>query len=419
MVLPRAEVSLPSLLTKGAISAMSSLPASTRHDDRTLRVTVIANMIDPNRLPVFERVAARDDCELAVLYESALEHNRDYGDGPRPRFRHTVLQSHTIDLQRLGTDAYLHIPRRPLKALRGFRPDVVIAAGGGVWSSPTNLASLAARRRGDWAFVPWWGSFSRVRPTWARRILGPWVRRFVAAGDAWIAYGSRAARELVQLGADPEGVVIVPNVARSATTHPNRDHDRPYGVRFLFVGQLIERKGLRELLDAFVDLGSGELWIAGDGPLREEASRVATLTDRIRLLGHLSWEELQAAYAAVDALVLPSRYEVWGLVVNEALERGLPVIVSDQVGAADDLVRHGLNGFVVQAGFTAGLVHALRTISAWSPDQWEVARTTSSATMDGWSRYRAAEALVEAARLGVERRSAARERAGAGATRTR
>jgi glycosyltransferase involved in cell wall biosynthesis len=369
---------------------------------------VIANMIDPNRLPVFELVAARDDCELVVLYESVLERNRDYGDIPRPGFRHAVLESRTIDLRPLGTDAYLHFPRHPLAALRAFKPDVVVAGGGGIWSSPTNLASLAVRNRSDWAFVPWWGSFGRTKPTRARRIFDPWVRRFVAAGDAWIAYGSRAARELVRLGADPDGVVIVPNVGRLATTQPRKDQDRPYGLRFLFVGQLIERKGVRELLDAFTELGTGELWIAGDGPARELASSVAGRTDRIRMLGHLSWEELQATYAAVDVLVLPSRYEVWGLVVNEALERGLPVIVSDQVGAANDLVRPGVNGLVVDAGSSVALHEALRTISTWPPDRWAAARATSSTKTAEWSRDRAADSLVKAARLGAARRMRSR-----------
>jgi Glycosyl transferases group 1 len=110
---------------------------------------------------------------------------------------HTVLRSWTFDLARLAVgagfktreDTYLYVPKRPLAALSRFAPDAVVARVRGVWSSPANIAVLAARARHDWAFVPWWGSLRRESQTLPRRLAEPWVKAFIRASDAWLAYG--------------------------------------------------------------------------------------------------------------------------------------------------------------------------------------------------------------------------------------
>jgi glycosyltransferase involved in cell wall biosynthesis len=232
------------------------------------------------------------------------------------------------------------------------------------------------------------------------------VRRFVRSSDAWIAYGRRAAAELHRLGADADRIVISPNVSRPpAPLDPAVPSGRePHGVRFLFVGQLIERKGVRELLDAFALVEGGELAFAGDGELSSLVVARAATDRRIRVLGHLDADELDELYARSDVLVLPSLYEVWGLVVNEALERGRPVIVSDQVGAAADLVAGQETGLVVRAGSRDSLAAAMRAVLTWSDREWQLRSQAARAMMGRWTREQAADALVEAARLGVEHR---------------
>src|SRR4029078_3727088 len=121
-------------------------------------------------------------------------------------------------------------------------------------------------------------------------------------------------------------------------------------TRFLFVGRLIERKGLEVLLQAFARFPGGGVWSAGDGPLPPTAAAAASQGGRIRLLGHVDGKDLPALYAQVDALVVPALTEPWGLVVHEGLGNGLPVIASNQVAAADDLVQRGVNGAIVPAG---------------------------------------------------------------------
>jgi glycosyltransferase involved in cell wall biosynthesis len=127
----------------------------------------------------------------------------------------------------------------------------------------------------------------------------------------------------------------------------------------------VEEKGVRTLLDAWgrADLENAVLALAGSGPLGAGATR----------LGQVPRDDLPALYAAADALVLPSIRtatftEPWGLVVNEAMHQGRPVITTDAVGAAaGGLVRDGRNGLVVPQRDPAALADALSTLAADIP----------------------------------------------------
>ena len=92
-------------------------------------------------------------------------------------------------------------------------------------------------------------------------------------------------------------------------------------------------------------------------------------------------KNLPAVYADVDALVLPSLYEPWGLVVHEGLANGLPVIVTDQVGSADDLVESGVNGYVVPAGSVEAFGAAMRDLASWSQEQRQLSLRHSAETI--------------------------------------
>jgi glycosyltransferase involved in cell wall biosynthesis len=113
---------------------------------------------------------------------------------------------------------------------------------------------------------------------------------------------------------------------------------------------------------------------------------------------------------------VPSLYEPWGLVVHEGLAYGLPVITTDQVGAADDLLEPGVNGYVVKAGSSTELSDAMDRISAWTPDRFEEARRHSAPRLAAFSVQRGAEGFIRGCRYAVEHRRE-REVAHAGATR--
>lgn len=378
-----------------------------------MRIAIVMNMIAPYTTPVFERLARRPDCELLVVYETAMEPSRRWEPELELPYAHALLQTWTVDLSWLAVgsgfktreDTYLYLPKRPFATLSQFSPEVVIAAGGGIWSSPANVAALAGRRRRGWAFVPWWGSFLRTRPTLPRRLADPWVRRFIRSSDAWMAYGTRASADLVRLGADPARIVIAPLVATQPAGGAPRRRKRPgQPLLYLFVGRLIERKGIDVLLDAFREVDGGELWIAGDGPLRHLVETAAREDERVRLLGHADPPELERLYRRADVLVLPSYYDVWGLVVNEAQAHGLPVIATDEVGAAADLIDDGVNGFVVPTGSSPALARAMNEVAGWTENDRSRCSRRCLRKLDESSVDSAADAILEASVVALEHR---------------
>jgi glycosyltransferase involved in cell wall biosynthesis len=195
---------------------------------------------------------------------------------------------------------------------------------------------------------------------------------------------------------------------RADELRPHRDAIRArFGIRdgapvVLFAGKLIEKKQPLLLIDAFArarrDLDAW-LLIAGDGPLRAECE---ALVARLRVpnvvfAGFLNQTELPDAYAAADMFVLPSKlHETWGLVVNEAMNFGLPVVVSDKVGCATDLVRPGRNGFITAHDGPAALAHPLSTLIA-DPAKRARYRAESRRIIDAYTIAAAADGIVAAA----------------------
>lgn len=166
-------------------------------------------------------------------------------------------------------------------------------------------------------------------------------------------------------------------VRRASELEPHRQTlRRNFGISddspvVLFCGKLIDKKQPLRLLQSFARVVAKQacwLLVAGDGPLIEQARQVChalKITERVVFAGFLNQSELPDAYAAADIFVLPSSaHETWGLVVNEAMHFSLPVIVSDHVGCAPDLVKDGVNGYVVAAMDTDALTQAIDKLVA-------------------------------------------------------
>ena len=193
--------------------------------------------------------------------------------------------------------------------------------------------------------------------------------------------GHRAADYCHHLGMPRGRIFTAPNAAdgawfqhQAARLAPERGAlRRTMGLEhptFLFVGRLVDSfKDVGTLLRAVQRVESGgtpvTLLLVGDGPDRRNYEALATeLACRdVRFLGLLDHEKISRYYAAVDAMVLPSRSETWGFVLNEAMEFSLPLVVSEAVGAGPDLVRSGGNGFVVPTGDVGALAEALSSLA--------------------------------------------------------
>ncbi|MCP9927898.1 glycosyltransferase [Cyanobium sp. CH-040] len=209
-------------------------------------------------------------------------------------------------------------------------------------------------------------------------------RFLVGRAQAWLAIGVANARFYRAHGAVEDQIWPSPYFVDNAffaghakQLGPHRESQRrawgiPEGAFcFLFVGKLQAKKRPMDLLLALQHLIEQEqppavhALIVGSGKL-EPMCRAAVSQHRlpVSFAGFLNQGELPSAYGAADALVLPSDSgETWGLVVNEAMACGLPAIVSDQVGCAEDLVRNGRTGLVYPCGDVEALAEAMRSLS--------------------------------------------------------
>ena len=168
----------------------------------------------------------------------------------------------------------------------------------------------------------------------------------------------------------------------------------------LFCGKFQEKKRPIDLLKAFAHLHdhpAASLVFVGDGPLRSVMERFVAERHlgHVHILGFKNQQELPACYAMADLLVLPSSVEPWGLVVNEAMCCGLPVIVSDKVGAAADLIRQGINGFIYPAGNLEALAECMKRILANEEARCEMGRQ-SRGIISRWRIEEDLEGVVKA-----------------------
>lgn len=257
-----------------------------------------------------------------------------------------------------GVDArYLFIP--------GYRePLAILAALWGKMHGRTNVLMLDST------------AIDQARSTWREKTKA-WIARSFFH-KAFVS-GKRSAVYLQSLTGKTlpfeEGYDVVDNDFLASRVALIRSNDKSEGQPgpFLFVGRLAEVKNLPLLLDAYrsykQDGGHRNLEIVGHGPLEHSLKasvQRAGLEVSIQFFGFQSYDSLPAWYARTACLILPSVSEPWGLVVNEAMASGLPVMVSDRCGCADDLVEDGLNGYIFSAKDADSLTKCMVTFDALS-----------------------------------------------------
>jgi glycosyltransferase involved in cell wall biosynthesis len=176
---------------------------------------------------------------------------------------------------------------------------------------------------------------------------------------------------------------------------------RPIPI-ILFAAKLIPKKYPKGLLEAFAAVRRTDecaLLIVGDGPLKaslEECVRQQAIPD-VYFAGFMNQSEMPMAYAVADIFVLPSiERETWGLAVNEAMNFGLPIVVSDKVGCATDLVQDGVNGCIVSAGSSQDLAAALKVLVRSPERRSDLGREAKRVICD-WDIGRTAQGILAAA----------------------
>ncbi len=323
------------------------------------RLAMLTEIIAPYRIPVFNALATHEGIDLKVIFlaetHPTLRQWRVYKD--EIRFSYEVLPSWRL---RVGHSHFL-LNGGLAASLKKFSPDAIICGG---YNYVASWQALMWARRHRVRFILW--SESNAKDTRGQRKVVEFLKnRFCKRCDGFVVPGKSAFEYLRMLGSPAESVFTAPNAvdntffamqAEQVKRQPAEFRER-LGLprRFiLFVGRLVFEKGVFDLLESYSKLESGlrsevGLVFAGAGDAREElvqqAKRISPGT--VCFTGFVHREDLSGLYAVAETLVLPTHSEVWGLVVNEAMACGLPIIVSNVTGCLADLVDDGWNGYVV------------------------------------------------------------------------
>lgn len=337
--------------------------------------------------PMYRRLDAEPSIDLTVYFQSraGVDTYRDEGFGQEIRWDVPLLEGYEARFL-----PNLRGARRRGGFWRQVNPGIVSELRAGsydaIWlhghDSLTNLLAVAgARTTGTALFMRCDTHLGLDRPAWKRVLRGPAMTGFYRLFDACLAIGSRNADFYRAHGVDEERIFLVPYTVdnRRFRTGATLDDAEKAAVRkalalpdpsvpvVLFVSKLSTGKHPFDLLEAFRIAKervrtNGALAFVGDGAERARLEESVQDRDDVHLLGFRNQSELPQIYGACEAFVLPSENEAWGLVLNEAMASGLPVIASDQVGAAADLVEEGGNGFVFPCGDIEALAERLERL---------------------------------------------------------
>lgn len=377
---------------------------------RRHRVALVTNIPTPYRNPCYRELARL--CDLRIFFSALREPDRDWSFGPEDLdFPHEVITSVSLTRQRrrpdLGMKASVFTQISPglYKALSRFQPEIVVAAAFG----PSAMMALAWARWHRTRFVLW---SEGTRHTEANLHYLRLTQRslMVRRADAFWSNGALSTELLDSYGRGPaqpvtEGMTGIDTRELRRTTEalaPRRAELRRRlglsGTVFLFVGSVIELKGVPQMARAFTEAMApgglkATLMVAGRGPLSDVLGQSLAGVPGLELkqLGFVEPARLAELYAVADVFILPTLSDNWSLAVLEAAVAGVPQIFSVHNGGSRDLAQMGAAGTMVDPLDGARLAATIRAFAEAPPARG------ASAVLDAISAHYAPEAFARRA----------------------
>jgi len=321
------------------------------------KVILITNIPNPYRVPLFEvlnEMLREAGWELLVVFGGSTYSRRKFSLSDTPfKFRNIVLESSPVQMGKdveKTTFTYKGIS----KVIRDENPEVIIVNG----FSPATLRVWFYSFTGKFKYLIWSGAILKTGryDSFLRKL-----QRKIMVGRAagFIAYGTLAAEYLKYLGAKPEKISIGINTVDTAFFKQETQRQRSLVKQddrkhLIFVGYLVPRKNIMQLLVCIRYLSTKRndfvLDILGDGSDRirlEKYVKDLGLQDFVSFYGFVQREKLPEYFSKGCCFLFQTGFDIWGLVLNEAMAAGLPVISSVNAGATLDLVEDGKTGYRV------------------------------------------------------------------------
>lgn len=334
-----------------------------------LRIALLTNSISPHSIALCEAMGARVD-EFRIFTSAAAD---SYHDFPPIQSDLQIEVQKSFNTFRIIRKAYghwqsgeLHIPYDTYARLSAYQPDVVLSLQFGVRTLFSCLYRLTHRnsRMIVWATLSWRTERKRF---WLRRVVRRWILRMA---DGAFVNGREGERYLRSLGY--QGPCFTVPYAIEDGLFVNPDYNpQDDSIRLIYPGRLIPQKGIRSFCSVMAQWCKEhparrvKLILAGDG---REANAIRALklppNFSIEILGWVSQETLAAAYKQADVCAFPTLGDEWGVVVNEAMIAGLPVLGSIHSQAALELIEEERTGWLFDSESEAdtyrGIDRALR-----------------------------------------------------------
>lgn len=300
-----------------------------------MKVLFLTNIPAPYRVEFFNDLGKM--CDLTVSFEGTTATDRD------KKWTHAPATHFTpVFLRGVRTSADSFICPGIIKLLKQ-KWDRIIVGG---YSTPTSMLAIEYMRL---CKIPFFIEADGGLIHQDRQIKYAVKRHFMSAASGWISSGKPTTEYLVHYGADPACVYEYPFSSirdkdiTEVTPAMKQEARAALGITeqriVLFVGQFIPRKGIVELLQVAAKLPSGVgVYVVGGEPDEEMLSKVRPDGAAVHFCGFKTKAELEVYYKAADVFFLPTKEDIWGLVINEAMAYGLPIVTTDKCVAGLSLL---------------------------------------------------------------------------------
>ncbi len=332
------------------------------------KIILIHNIITPTRTLLFNKLHEKFTSQwydFKIIFTSETESNRKWNtqkEIDKFEFDYEILQSKQIQNTWWKDNHFFHINFDIKKILDKEKPDIIIHAW---WAWLSAWSSMFWCKKNNARYILWSGS-TKYEKSWRRTITKPLVKYLVKNSDSYWSYGTRASEYLISLGADKEKIYPLYNTVdidffleQSNILKPQKEElKEKYGIKtkyiLLFVWRFINWKWIYNILEWFAnfqeknkDISLVFVWWWQEEENMKQIIKEKNIQN-IVFTWFVQKENIWELFTIADIFTLPSMQEVWGLVINEAMCFGLPIITAYEVWASADLVQEWKNGYIMK-----------------------------------------------------------------------
>ena len=311
------------------------------------RVLYLTNIPSPYRVEFFNELTKYMDVTVAFELRNAKNRDEAWQSGENYKFK-------SVFMKPLITRTESAYCPEVFKLLKEFKNDVIVVGG---YATPTGMAAILYLKAKK---IPFYlncdGGFIGDDSLFKKKVK----TFFIGSATYYLSTGVGADKYLMHYGAKKERIYhySFSSLREEDIEEAVKQRDEKVSLRnkiglaeknmIVFVGSFIHRKGIDILLKACTNMEDTAVVLIGGSDISAYKDMVSEkLKEHIYPVGFKNKEEMKKYYQAADLMVLPTREDIWGLVINEAMAQGLPVVTTNRSLAGLTLVKNGENGYIV------------------------------------------------------------------------